>query len=68
MFVDKEKAYRNVGEKRRTIDKHLAFGKERSNLGPFHDKRDDTEVGIRGGVGGFVSGDDDGIGEPHDET
>ena len=37
-------------------------------MGPCQDKRDGTEVGIHGGVGGAVSGDDDGIGEPDGET
>jgi len=43
----------------------LARGKERSKLGPCQGKRDGTEVGIHGGVGGAVSGDDDGIGGPN---
>jgi len=37
-------------------------------LGPCQDKLDGTEVEIHGGVGGGVSGDDDGIGEPDSET
>ena len=39
-----------------------------SKLGLCQDKRDDTEVGIHGGVGGAVSGNDDVIGESDDET
>ena len=41
---------------------------DRSKLGPCQCKRDGTEVGMYGGVGGAVSGDDDGIGEPDGET
>ena len=37
-------------------------------MGPCQDKRDGTEVGINGGVGGAVSGDDGVIGEPDGET
>ena len=37
-------------------------------MGPCQDKREGTEVGIHGGVGGAVFGDDDGIGEPDGET
>lgn len=33
-------------------------------MGPCQDRRGDTEVGIHGDVGGAVSGDEDGIGEP----
>ena len=46
----------------------MTGGKERSKLGPCQDKRDGTEVGIQGGVGGAVLGDDDVIGEPDGET
>ena len=46
----------------------MTGGKERSKLGPCQDKRDGTEVGIHGGVGGAVFGDDDVIGEPDGET
>ena len=49
-------------------DKNLTQGKERSNLGPCQNKRDDTEVGIHTGMGGTVSGGDDGIGGPDGET
>ena len=41
---------------------------ERSKFGPCQGKRDDTEVGMHGGVGGAVSEDDDGISEPDGET
>ena len=41
----------------------MTWGKERNKLGPCQDKREGTEVGIHGGVGGAVSGDDYGIGE-----
>jgi hypothetical protein len=37
-------------------------------LGPYQDRRDGAEVGIHGGVGSAVSGDDDVIGEPDGET
>ena len=37
-------------------------------MGPCQDKREGSEVGIHGGVGGAVSGDDDGIGEADGET
>ena len=37
-------------------------------MGPCQDKRDGTEVGTHGDVGGAVSGDDDGIGAPDGKT
>ena len=40
----------------------------RDKLGPCQNKRDSTEVGIHGGAGGMVFGDDDAIGEPDSET
>jgi hypothetical protein len=43
-------------------DIKLEWAEEGDKLGPCQDKRDGTEVGIHGGVGGAVSGDDDGIG------
>jgi hypothetical protein len=46
----------------------LTWVKERSKLGPSKDKRDGTEVGMHGGVGGAISGYDDGIDEPDGET
>ena len=39
-----------------------------SKLGPCQGKRDGTEVGMYGGVGGAVSGDDDVLGGPDGET
>jgi hypothetical protein len=46
----------------------LTWGKERSKLRPYQDKRDGTEVGIHRGVGGAISGDDASIGEPDGKT
>ena len=46
----------------------MTGGKERNKLGPCQDKREGAEVGIHGGVGGSVSGDDDALGEPDGET
>ena len=37
-------------------------------MGPWQNKRNGAEVVINGGVGGAVSGDDDGIGEPDGGT
>ena len=37
-------------------------------MGPCRDKRDGTEVGMHRGVGGAVSGDDDGIGKSDGES
>ena len=41
---------------------------ERSKLGPIQGKRDSTEVGLHVGVGGAVTGDEDGTGESDNET
>ena len=46
----------------------MTWGKEKNKLGPCQDKREGTEVGIHGGVGGAVSGDDYSIGETDGET
>ena len=46
----------------------MTWGKEGNKLGRCRDKRDGTEVGIHGGVGGTVSGDDDGSGGPDGKT
>ena len=43
-------------------DIKLEWSKEKSQLGPCQDKRDCTEVGIHGCVGGAVSRDDDVLG------
>jgi len=58
----------DVGAKGNKRDINLAWGKKRSKLGPYQYKRDGTEVGIHGGIGGAVSGDDDDIGEPDSES
>ena len=46
----------------------MTWGMDRSKLGPCQCKRDGTEVWMRGGVGGAVSGDDDGIGDSDREN
>jgi len=64
----KKNKWGDVGAKRNKKNIKLDRGKERNKLGPCQDKREGTEVGIHGGVGGPVSGDDDVIGEPDGET
>ena len=46
----------------------MTWGWERGKFWPCQGKRDGTKVGMHGGVGDAVSGDDNGIGEPDDET
>ena len=53
---------------RKKRDMKLDMGKERNKFGSCRDKRGGAEVGIRGGVSGTVSGDDDVISEPDGET
>ena len=45
----------------------MTWSKKNSQLGPCQDKRGGTEVGRHGCVGGAVSVDDNGIGEPNGE-
>ena len=46
----------------------MTWGKRKSKFSPCQDNRGGTEVGIHGDVGGAISGDDDGIGEPDGEA
>ena len=46
----------------------MTWGKGSSKFGPCQDKRDGTEIGIHGGTGGAVCGDDDFISRSDGET